>query len=105
MFPTEVSSVDPTFEIHIFLNNMESIRIIRRKDIWKIRRGGQSNTIIFIGNGDGRWEQIWGISGSFMRARSTINGDGKHMQIWTTIIICKGIIESVINRPIVALQC
>ena len=67
MFPKAVSSVDPTFERHIFLHNMESIRIIRRKEIWRIRRGGQSTNIIFRGNRDGSWEQIWGIAGSFMR--------------------------------------
>ena len=34
MFPTAVSSVDPTFQMHIFLHSMESIRTISSKDIW-----------------------------------------------------------------------
>ena len=77
MFPTTVSSVHPTFQRHIFLHNMESIRTISRKDIWLIRRGGQSTTIIFRGNRDGSWEQNWGVSSSFMRKESIINVDGR----------------------------
>ena len=73
----EVYSVHPTLERHIFNNNMESIRIIRRKDIWLIRRGGKSTNIISRGNIYGIWEQIWVISGSFMRAGSIISGDGR----------------------------
>ena len=36
----------PTKDSDIHLHNMESIRIIRRKEIWRIRRGGQSTKII-----------------------------------------------------------
>ena len=61
-----IISVDPTFERHIFLHAMESIRIIIRKEIWRIRRGDQSTNIIFRGNRDGSWGQIWGISGFLM---------------------------------------
>ena len=67
MFPTAVSSVESTFQRHIFLQNMESFRTISRKDIWQIRRGGQGTNIVFIGNRDGSWELIWGISSSLMR--------------------------------------
>ena len=77
MFPTTVSYVDSTFQRHIFLQNMESIMTISRKDIWIIRRGGQVTNIVFRGNIDGSWEKIWGISGSLMRGDSIINGDGR----------------------------
>ena len=69
MFPSEVFSVEPNFQMHIFLRNMDSSRSINREEIWKIRRGGQSTNIIFRGNRYGSWEQIWGISVSFMRGR------------------------------------
>ena len=47
MFHTAVSSVIPTLDRHIHPHNMESIRIFIRKEIWKIRRGGQITKIIF----------------------------------------------------------
>ena len=56
MFFTAVSYFHPTKERHIFINNTESIRIIRRKEIWIIRRGGKSTKIISRGNRDGSWE-------------------------------------------------
>ena len=77
MFPTAVSSVESTFQRHIFIQNMESFRAISRKDIWRIRRGGQGTNRVFRGNIDGSWEHIWGISGSLMRGGSIINGDGR----------------------------
>ena len=46
VLPTEVSSFVPNFERLILLHNMESIRIIIRKEIGKIRRGGQITNII-----------------------------------------------------------
>ena len=36
---------------------------------------------------------------------SIINGDERYMNSWATTIICKGIIEAFINRPVVVLQC
>ena len=105
MFPTTVSSVQPTFQRNGFLHNMDNIRIIIRKDICWIRRGVKSTNIIFRVNRDGIWEQIWGISGYFIRGGSIINGDGRKMHIRAAIISCKGIIESVINRPVVVPQC
>ena len=75
IFTTEVSSVHPTSERHIFIHNMDSISILRWKKIWRIIGGGQSNNSIFIGNRYGIWDQIWGIPGSFMRTGSIINGD------------------------------
>ena len=101
---TEVSSVHPTLDTHIYINNIESIRIIRRKEIWQTRRGGQSTKRIFRGNRDSIWEQIWGISGSFMQAGSIIKGNGGYIQIWDTKAICKRVIESVIKSTIVVLQ-
>ena len=74
MFPTAVSYVDYTFQRHIFLQNMESFRNIIRKDIWKIRRGGQGTNRVFRGNINGIWEQIWGISGSLVREGRCISG-------------------------------
>ena len=64
MFHTTVSYMDSSFQTKIFLQNMESIRISSSKDIWKIRKGGQGTNRVFRGNRDGRWEQIWVISGS-----------------------------------------
>ena len=46
MFPTAVSSVDPTFQRYIFLHNMYSISIDSRKDIWRIRSVGQGKNKI-----------------------------------------------------------
>ena len=57
---------------------MESDRIIRRKDIWKIRRGGQSNilfsevTDMGAGIRSGVYRDIlcgWGISSMVMGCR------------------------------------
>ena len=67
--------MDPTFQRHIFIHNMNSIRIMIRKEIWQIIRGGKITNRVFRRNRDGSWKQIWGISGSFVRAGSTINGD------------------------------
>ena len=105
MVPTAVLFVEPTSERHIFLHNMDSIRIIIRKEIQKIRRGGKITNIIVRGNIYGSWKQILVISSSFMRAGSITNGDGRQVQIWTTKLICKGIIEAVIKLPVVVLQC
>ena len=77
MFPTEVSSINSTLERHIFLHNMESIMTTRRKEIWRIRRGVKSTNIIFRCSIYGSWEQIWGVSGFFMRVGSITNGDGR----------------------------
>ena len=67
MFSTAVPPFHPIKEIHILLHNMESIKIVIRKEIWRIRRGGQRIKIIFRGNRDGSWEQIWGIAGSLCK--------------------------------------
>ena len=77
MFPTEVSSFFPATARLVFLHNMDKISITRRNEMWLIRRGGQSTDIIFRGNIDGIWDQIWGIASSFMRERSIINGNGR----------------------------
>ena len=37
----------PNSDRHIHIHKMESIRIIRRKDIWIIIRGGQSTKSIY----------------------------------------------------------
>ena len=77
MFPTEVSHFHPSKVRIVFPHNMERIRIIRKKEIRRIRTGGQSTNRIFRGNRDGSWDQKWGISGSFMKAGSIINGNRK----------------------------
>ena len=46
MCTTSVSYFQPAAIRIIFLHNMESIRIIRKKEIWKIIRGGKSTNII-----------------------------------------------------------
>ena len=104
IFSTSVSNVDPTFERHIFLHNIESIRIIRRKKIWWFIRVGQITNRTFRGNIDGIWERISGTSGYFMWVGSIINVDGRYMQIWATKISFKGIIEAVLKCPVVVLQ-
>ena len=77
MFSIVVSSVHPNSDRNIHIHNMESIRIISRKEIWRIRRDGQSNNSILRGNIDGSWDQIWGISGSLFQAGSIIKGNGR----------------------------
>ena len=81
VFPTADSCVESNLDIHIFIHNMDSISTIRRKEIWRIRRGGQSTNRIFRGKIDGIWEQSRGISVSFMRTGSIINGNGRYIQI------------------------
>ena len=103
MFPTAVSYVDPTLEMHIFIHSMESIRIIISKEICIIRRGGQITNRIFIGNRDGGWGNISGISGYFILARSIINGGVRYMKRCANKISCKVIIEALINLPVVVL--
>ena len=105
LFPTAVSYVHPTSDRHTHLPNMETVRIIIWKEIWLIRRGSQSTKIIFQGNKDGIWEQIWGISGSFMQVGYIIKVNGRQIQSWDTEVICKGTVEAVINRPFVVLRC
>ena len=58
VFTTAASSFNPTRVRDIFLHIMEIIRIIGRKDIWKIRRGGKSTRIFLKGYRYGRWDQI-----------------------------------------------
>ena len=79
VFPRAVSSFHPDTVRLVFTHCMGRVRIIRRyeKESWRIIRGVQSTNIIFRGNRDGSWEHIWGIAGSFMRAGSIINGDGR----------------------------
>ena len=77
MFPTSLYSFQPSKEIHIFLQDMESIKITRRKEIWIIRRGGQSTKRILRENRSGSLDQIWGIAGYFMRVGSIIKGNGR----------------------------
>ena len=77
VFSTAVLYLHPTFYRHIFLHNMQSIRIIRRKDIFPIRRSGQMNKRIFQDNRDDSWDQIWGIAGYLMWTGSVINGNGR----------------------------
>ena len=105
MFPTAVSSMDSTFQRHMFLQNMESFRTIGRKGIWLIGRGGQGTNRVFRGNINGSLEHIWGISGSLMQGGSIINGDGRYIYSWATTIHFKYIIEAVINCPVVLIQC
>ena len=106
VFLTEVSSFHPATVRIIFLNFMGRVRIIRRqeKEQWRIKRGGQITNRIFRGNRDCSWEHIWGIAGSFMQVGSFTNGNVGYIQIWATKIIFKGIIESVINCPVVELS-
>ena len=77
MFTTSVSSLKLSTVRLVFLYNMESIWIIIRKDIWKIRRGGKITNRIFRGNIYCILENIWGITGYFMKVGSIINGNGR----------------------------
>ena len=49
---------------------MVMVMIIRSqdKDLWVIRRGGQSTDIFYIRNINGSWNHIRGIEGYFIRA-------------------------------------
>ena len=105
MFTTALSYFHPTKERYIFLHDMEIIKIIIRKEIWRIIRRGQITNIISIENIEGSWEHICGIMGSFMQEGSITNGDGRYIQIWDTKFKCKGVIEAVIKSPVVVLQC
>ena len=91
----------------IFLHGMARVRIIRsqQKELWLIRSGGQSTNKFFIRNIYGSWKHIRGIAGSFIWEGSIINGNGRYIQSQDTTIIWKGIIEAIINRPIVILSC
>ena len=82
MFPGAVSSFHPDMLRIIFIHVMRRVRIIisQEKELWRIRRGGKSTNIIFRGNINGSWNQIWGISGYFMRAGSIINDNGRDIQ-------------------------
>ena len=77
MFHTTVSSAEYTFQRHIFLQNMESTRIVSKKGIWRIRRGGQGTNRFFRVNRDVIWEQIWGLLVSLILGWSIIDGDGR----------------------------
>ena len=75
IFTTSVSSADPTFQRHVFLHNMESSTIFSRKEIWRIRRGGQSTNIISEATemADG---SIYGVYRAILcRGGSITNGD------------------------------
>ena len=78
MFPTTVSSAESTFQRHIFLQNTESIRIVGREDIWRIRRGNQGvltefseSTEMAAGSRSGAYRDL--LCGGV----SIINGDGR----------------------------
>ena len=73
--------------------------------MWQIRRGGQSNRWFFRGNIYGRWNQVKGIMGSFIRAGTIINGNGRDIQSRANTISWKAIIEAAIKRPVVVLSC
>ena len=106
MFPTAVSSFHPVTVIIIFLYVMGRVRIIirYRKESWWTRRGVQSTNIIFRGNRNGSWKQIWIIVGYFIQAVSIINSNGSYIKRWDTTIIWKGITREVMNLPIVLLS-
>ena len=106
IFPRAVSPFHPATASLIFISGMGRVRIIimQQKQTCLIRRHGQIIKIIFRGNRYGIQENIWGISGSFMWLGSIINFNGIYIQIWATTIICKCIIEAVINRPVVVLS-
>ena len=79
LFPRAASYSHPDTVRLISLYCMVRVRIVKRQEIesFQIRRGGQSTNIIFRGNINGSWKQIWGIAGSFIRAGSIINGNGR----------------------------
>ena len=77
VFPTVLSSVNPTKDRHIHLHNMESVSIIIRKDIWRIISSVQRTKRTFRGNRDIIWGQIWVIAGSFMWAGYVMKVNGR----------------------------
>ena len=71
--------------------------------MYRIRRGGKITNRIFRSKRDSRWEQMRGIACYLIRTGSIINGDGRYIQSRDTKISFKGIIEEVINCPVVVL--
>ena len=77
MFPTAISSFKPTKERHIFLHNMEIIRIIIMKEIWRIRRVVKVLTYFYKKQRCQLGADL-GYGGIFIQVGSIINGNGKH---------------------------
>ena len=66
------------------IHYMVRVMIIRSydKELWIIRRGGQSTSRVFRGNIYGIWKQIRGIAGSLIWAGTIINENGREIQSW-----------------------
>ena len=71
-----------------------------------VRRGGQSTNRVPIDNRAGQMEADWGISVYFVLYETIINWHGTDIQSWNITINCKGVVEAVINCPVVLFsQC
>ena len=77
-FPRALSSFHPSTVRIIFLLLMAMVGIIRSyyRDLWRIRRCGQSTNTFFRVNRYGSWKQIMAIAGYFIQVGSIINGNG-----------------------------
>ena len=100
-----VSYFNPVMSSVVTNNDMLSVRIniIQDKNLWGVRRGGQYNSIVFIGNRNVSWKRIRGISGSFVWAGTITNGNVRDIQRWANNVNWKGIIEAVIKCTVVVL--
>ena len=105
MEPGSVSSFNPDTKRVVTHAGMLSAWaiIIHDKNFQGVIRGGQCTNIVYRGNRNDSCKRIIGILGYLFLSRTIINGNGKKIQIWVATINRKGIIESVINCPIVVL--
>ena len=85
---------------------MYSVRIITIlfNKLWGTGRSGKCTNIVSRGDKNGIWKRIRGIPGSFVWAVTIINRNVREIQICATKINRKGIIELVINCPIIVLS-
>ena len=83
MEPGAVSSFPSIMEMVVTHYGMLSVRIImfHDKKLWRVRRGGKLTNIVSRGNISGIWKGIRGVLGHFVRAGTTINGNGREIQI------------------------
>ena len=92
-----------TYTSHHDILNLSSVKI-RQMNGWLVTRWSQITNRLFGGNINSIRKQIRGIGGFFVPDGTLIYGHGRNNQIWDTTIRCKGIIEAVINYPVILLS-
>ena len=91
------------FVSHDYMVSVRSIQI-QENNFWVVRKGGQSNNRVSIGNRDGIWKRIRGIEGYFVQSETITNRHGSDNQIWTITINQKGVVEAFKNCPVIILS-